>query len=110
MTAPELFAQCHFHRICGNLVDPGETVCDTCLTEFGPLLHRRSVEPANTTAVVAPPLRARVDPDQARAEKRHRQDTGTQDKPGQRCWLCEHTRMCLLVDGRWECRQCRNIT
>ncbi|WP_068277440.1 hypothetical protein [Aldersonia kunmingensis] len=108
MTTQDLFDECHYHRICGNLVTPGETVCHTCRTEFGQLLRHQSAEPRCGDAITQ--TKVHLDPaDHASAEKRRRQADGSEEKPSQQCWLCEQTRVCLLVDRRWECRHCRTI-
>lgn len=40
---------------------------------------------------------------------RHLQERGEEERPNQRCWLCEERRTCIRRPGGWECRDCRQI-
>ena len=93
-----LFAPCHYHRVCGNVVIPGETVCEQCRTDWGALL--RPITPAPAARESEPHSLARSElrlPDPDR-------------KASQICWMCEHRRTCNRIEGRWECDTCRTIT
>ncbi|TSD93761.1 hypothetical protein FOS14_22120 [Skermania sp. ID1734] len=102
-----LLHPCHFHRVCGNLTVPGETVCTTCCAEFGPFLTTT----ANRPGVTGPVLPAgTADPHLEQHQRRRDQHDGLAPKPNQTCWLCEERRTCMRIDGRWECMRCRAVS
>jgi len=95
-----LWQRCWYHRVCHNLVLPGEGVCDTCRAAWGALL-------APATPPVGGSAATPIPADSAVASV---ESAAPVEKRGQRCWLCEQRRSCVLVAGNWECRACRAVT
>ena len=108
-------APCFWHRVCGGVVIPGDTMCDTCRTEWGTLIQPTSTDQPSepqTADTATEYVTTPVDhgPAETRCERRARQESGEQARPNQTCWLCEQRRHCWRIAGRWECATCRDIT
>lgn len=102
---------------CTNPTDTQGHPCGQCRRDFGTFLrHNPDAQPMTADAQTArdQPIRtAYRTQDHAHLEAADRLravETGEQPKPGQTCWLCEQRRLCVLVAGQWECRDCRQIT
>lgn len=128
MSAPSLWETCILPG-CRQPVAEELDVCQTCRTVFGDYLHETDRTPSYTTAdldrrdtelreMYRLLSRHTFDPDTADTEQYRRatkltttalQKRGEEERPGQRCWLCEERRMCIRRPGGWECRDCRQI-
>lgn len=116
---------------CRQPVADALDVCSTCRTVFGDYLRETDRPPsytiadiedrdADVTAAYLAQFALRTAPaeiDTASAEYRRAvveartvgQAAGKEEKPGQRCWLCEERRTCIRRERGWECRACRQI-
>ncbi len=115
----ELFPRCVLPG-CSNPVDTQGHPCGDCRKVFGNMLHhtpggRRLTadqqEARNAETVAAYTARLLADPGPRRRIARDlAAERGEIDKRNQLCWMCEERRLCTLINGKWECRACQEIT
>lgn len=118
--ALELFPRCVLPG-CVNPVDTQGKPCGECRTILGDMLsHHPGGVPltaqeqrdrdAGTLAAYKARLLTDPDPLRRRSARTHAAEAGEIPKQNQRCWLCEERRLCTKIAGRWECRDCQQIT
>lgn len=103
-----LFSQCAAPTCQAPVAQSGD-VCDGCRVVFGDMLRKRPATDIDVPDAQAEESSISLHPRMAGPGIEGKASAELDTKANQICWLCQDRRICAQVDGRWECRVCRDV-